>query len=95
MEPITIRKVSYPTPRCPTCGVRNEPVIKRTTEGDKVVCTACGKWSVMFIMPNADDIMGKDEDGNFIECVGEEGKAKAMKILLDYVVRDIRAPKCS
>ena len=41
------------------------------------------------------DIMGKDEDGKFIECVGEEGKAKAMKILLDYVVHDIRAPKCS
>ena len=39
------------------------------------------------------DIMGKDEDGKFIECVGEEGKTQAMKILLAYVVRDIRTPR--
>ena len=39
------------------------------------------------------DIMGEDEAGKLIECVGEEGKAKAMKVLLDYVVRDIRTTK--
>lgn len=56
MKPITVKKGSYPTPRCPTCGVVAEPAIKRCSEGDKLVCRASGDWSVKFVMPTDEDI---------------------------------------
>ena len=35
------------------------------------------------------DIMGRDENGCFMECVGEKGREAAIGVILDYVIHGI------